>query len=105
MYNTTIHGLDDRCRGIHQGHRVLFLHPDDLTDRGPADRDLVDSVSEYGDGVERRAPAFRAVSYPTPRGCCAAYFPEANVLVPLDSTADISNTPTAKSIVVRLEPA
>ncbi|MFF4733101.1 FdhF/YdeP family oxidoreductase [Streptomyces mirabilis] len=105
QYNTTIYGLDDRYRGIHQGRRVLFLHPDDLTDRGLADGDLVDIVSEYGDGAERRAPAFRAVSYPTPRGCCAAYFPETNVLVPLDSTADISNTPTSKSIVVRLEPA
>jgi molybdopterin-dependent oxidoreductase alpha subunit len=105
QYNTTIYGLDDRYRGIHQGRRVLFLHPDDLSDRGLADGDLVDIVSEYGDGVERRAPAFRAVSYPTPRGCCAAYFPETNVLVPLDSTADISNTPTSKSIVVRLEPA
>ncbi|MDX3760253.1 FdhF/YdeP family oxidoreductase [Streptomyces sp. AK02-04a] len=105
QYNTTIYGLDDRYRGIHQGRRVLFLHPDDLSDRGLADGDLVDIVSEYGDGVERRAPAFRAVSYPTPRGCCAAYFPETNVLVPLDSTADISNTPTSKSVVVRLEPA
>ncbi|MFC9913367.1 FdhF/YdeP family oxidoreductase [Streptomyces sp. NPDC127197] len=104
QYNTTIYGLDDRYRGIHQGRRVLFLHPDDLTERGLADGDLVDIVSEYGDGVERRAPAFRAVPYPTPRGCCAAYFPETNVLVPLDSTAAISNTPTSKSIVVRLEP-
>ena len=53
---------------------------------------------------ERRAPSFRVVAYPTARGCCAAYFPEANVLVPLDSTAEVSNTPTSKSIVVRLEP-
>jgi anaerobic selenocysteine-containing dehydrogenase len=105
QYNTTIYGLDDRYRGIHQGRRVLFLHPDDLTERGLAEGDPVDIVSEYGDGVERRARAFRAVPYPTPRGCCAAYFPETNVLVPLDSTAAISNTPTSKSIVVRLEPA
>ncbi len=104
QYNTTIYGLDDRYRGIHQGRRVLFLNPDDLTDRGLADGDVVDIVSEYEDGVERRAPAFRVVPYPTPRGCCAAYFPETNVLVPLDSTAAISNTPTSKSIVVRLEP-
>ncbi|MGX1480684.1 UNVERIFIED_CONTAM: molybdopterin-dependent oxidoreductase alpha subunit [Streptomyces canus] len=104
QYNTTIYGLDDRYRGVHQGRRVLFLHPDDLAERGLADGDLVDIVSEYGDDVERRAPAFRTVSYPTPRGCCAAYFPETNVLVPLDSTAAISNTPTSKSVVVRLEP-
>ncbi|CAL9616086.1 putative oxidoreductase [Streptomyces sp. enrichment culture] len=104
QYNTTIYGLDDRYRGIHQGRRVLFVHRDDLTERGLADGDLVDIVSEYGDGVERLAHAFRVVPYPTPRGCCAAYFPETNVLVPLDSTADTSNTPTSKSIVVRLEP-
>ncbi|MGW7166741.1 FdhF/YdeP family oxidoreductase [Streptomyces sp. NPDC054884] len=104
QYNTTVYGLDDRYRGIHQGRRVLFVHPDDLADRGLADGDLVDIVSEYDDGVERRAPAFRVVPYPTPRDCCAAYFPETNVLVPLDSTAAVSNTPTSKSIVVRLEP-
>ncbi len=52
---------------------------------------------------ERRAPAFRVVSYATARGCCAAYFPETNVLVPLDSVAKQSNTPVSKSIVVRLE--
>ncbi|TPQ18161.1 FdhF/YdeP family oxidoreductase [Streptomyces sporangiiformans] len=103
QYNTTIYGLDDRYRGIHQGRRVVFVHRDDLAARGLADGDLVDIVSEYEDGVERRAPGFRTVAFPTPRGCCAAYFPETNVLVPLDSTAAISNTPTSKSIVVRLE--
>ncbi|MFC9685777.1 FdhF/YdeP family oxidoreductase [Streptomyces sp. NPDC056948] len=105
QYNTTIYGLDDRYRGIHQGRRVLFVHPDDLAVQGLADGELVDIVSEFSNGVERRAPAFRTVGYPTPRGCCAAYFPETNVLVPLDSTAEVSNTPTSKSIVVRLEPA
>lgn len=69
-----------------------------------ADDPMVDVVSVYADG-ERRAESFRAVEYPTPRGCVAAYFPEANVLVPLDSTAEVSNTPTSKSIVVRLERA
>nr|WBO76503.1 FdhF/YdeP family oxidoreductase [Streptomyces sp. SBE_14.2] len=105
QYNTTVYGLDDRYRGIHQGRRVLFVHPDDLAERGLSDGDTVDIVSEWDDGVERRAPAFRVVPYPTPRGCCAAYFPETNVLVPLDSTAAVSNTPTSKSVVVRLERA
>ncbi|MFJ7336342.1 FdhF/YdeP family oxidoreductase [Streptomyces sp. NPDC101116] len=105
QYNTTVYGLDDRYRGIHRGRRVLFVHPDDLAALGLTEGEPVDIVSEFSDGVERRAPAFRTVAYPTPRGCCAAYFPETNVLVPLDSTADISNTPTSKSIVVRLYPA
>jgi anaerobic selenocysteine-containing dehydrogenase len=103
QYNTTIYGLDDRYRGVRQGRRVVFVHPDDLAAAGFHDGDLVDVVSVH-DGVERRAPSFRAIAYPTARGCCAAYFPEANVLVPLESTAEGSRTPTSKSVVVRLEP-
>lgn len=104
QYNTTIYGLDDRYRGVHQGRRVVFVHPDDIRELDLQDAQLVDLTSEWSDGVVRRADAFRVVSYPTARGCAAAYFPETNVLVPLDSTAETSNTPTSKSIVVRLEP-
>jgi len=104
QFNTTVYGLDDRYRGITGGRRVVFVHADDLAGFGLRDGDLVDIVSIWDDG-ERRASRFRAVAYPTPRGCAAAYFPEANVLVPLDSAADGSNTPTSKSIVIRLEAA
>jgi molybdopterin-dependent oxidoreductase alpha subunit len=105
QYNTTIYGLDDRYRGVRGGRRVVFVHPDDLVALGVADGTMVDLVSEWRDGSERRAPGFRVVGYPTARGCAAAYFPEANVLVPLDSTAAGSNTPTSKSVIIRLEPA
>ena len=104
QFNTTVYGLDDRYRGIEGGRRVVFVNEADLAERGLRDADMVDLVSVWSDG-ERRASGFRAVSYPTPRGCAAAYFPEANVLVPLDSTAITSNTPTSKSIVIRLERA
>lgn len=103
QYNTTIYGLDDRYRGIHQGRRVLLVAPADLVSLGHADGEVVDIVGGWSDGRERRASAFRLVSYPTPPGTCAAYFPEANVLVPLGSTAHGSGTPTSKSVVVRLE--
>ena len=102
QFNTTVYGLNDRYRGIEGGRRVVFVNEADLAEHGFHDGDQVDIVSVYSDG-ERRASAFRAVAYPTPRGCAAAYFPEANVLVPLDSTAIGSNTPTSKSIIVRLE--
>ncbi|MFD0852010.1 molybdopterin dinucleotide binding domain-containing protein, partial [Actinomadura adrarensis] len=105
QYNTTIYGMDDRYRGIKAGRRVVFVNPDDLAGLGLADGTMVDLVSEWSDGVERRAPGFRIVQYPTAKGCAAAYFPETNVLVPLDSTAEVSNTPTSKSIVIRLEQA
>ncbi|MFB7822573.1 MULTISPECIES: FdhF/YdeP family oxidoreductase [Streptomyces] len=103
QYNTTIYGLDDRYRGIRGGRRVVMVHPEDAAELGLADGSYADLVSEWTDGSERRAPGFRVVHYPTARGCAAAYYPETNVLVPLESTADISNTPASKSVVVRLE--
>ncbi|WP_393056917.1 FdhF/YdeP family oxidoreductase [Streptomyces sp. LN549] len=103
QYNTTIYGLDDRYRGIKGGRRVVLVNPDDATSLGLPDGTYTDLVSEWKDGTERRAPGFRVVHYPTARGCAAAYYPETNVLVPLDSTADTSNTPASKSVVVRFE--
>ncbi|MEU9064563.1 FdhF/YdeP family oxidoreductase [Streptomyces sp. NPDC048430] len=105
QYNTTIYGLDDRYRGIKGGRRIVMVNPDDAQALGLADGAYTDLVSEWKDGVERRAPGFRVVHYPTARGCAAAYYPETNVLVPLDATADTSNTPASKSVVVRFETA
>jgi molybdopterin-dependent oxidoreductase alpha subunit len=102
QFNTTVYGFDDRYRGITGGRRVVFVNPIDLAALGVADGETVDLVGVAPDG-ERRADGFRAVSYPTTPGCAAAYFPEANVLVPLDSVAEVSNTPTSKSVVIRLE--
>jgi molybdopterin-dependent oxidoreductase alpha subunit len=102
QYNTTIYGHDDRYRGLKGSRRVVLVHPDDLAERNINSGDTVDIVSEFN-GEERRAVRFRAVAYPTAKGCCATYFPETNVLVPLDSTAEVSNTPTSKSLIVRLE--
>jgi len=103
QFNTTIYGLDDRYRGIKKGRRVVFVHPDDIEHLGWRDGDHVDLVSIWKDGSERAATAFRIVAYDQPRGCAAAYYPETNPLVPLDSKADGSNTPTSKSVIIRLE--
>jgi molybdopterin-dependent oxidoreductase alpha subunit len=104
QFNTTVYGLDDRYRGIRKGRDVVFVHPDDLAERGLADGDRVDVVSEWPGEPDRVLAAQRVVAYPTARGCAAAYFPEANVLVPLGSTALGSNTPASKAVIVRLEP-
>ncbi|MBO1330510.1 FdhF/YdeP family oxidoreductase [Streptomyces sp. VRA16 Mangrove soil] len=104
QWNTVPYTVNDRYRGIHGSRRVLLINPADLRALGHEDGDRVDIVGVWRDGVERRAPDFRLVSYSTPVGCVAAYYPETNVLVPLDSVADRSNTPTSKSVVVRLEP-
>ncbi len=65
QYNTTIYGLDDRYRGVKAGRRVVFVNPADLSGLGIADGAMVDLVSEWSDGTERRAPGFRVISYPT----------------------------------------
>ena len=105
QFNTTIYGLDDRYRGVSGGRRVVFVHPDDITALGLHVDQYVDLVSEWTDGSERKAPGFRVLAYEQPRGCAAAYYPETNPLVPLDSTALGSNCPTSKSVIVRLQPA
>lgn len=104
QYNTTIYGKDDRYRGIHGGRRVVLVNEADIAELGFRDGDMVHLISEFR-GTERRADNFRIVSYSTPKGCAAAYYPETNVLVPLDSVADTSGTPTSKSVIVRLERA
>jgi len=103
QWNTIPYSDNDRYRGIHGDRRVVLVNPTDLIELGLAEGDRIDVVSIWTDDVERRAPGFELVSYPTPRGCAAAYYPETNVLVPLDSVAEVSNQPTSKSIVVRLE--
>jgi anaerobic selenocysteine-containing dehydrogenase len=104
QFNTTVYGLHDRYRGVHGARRVLFMNRDDAAARGWTGGVRVDITSHFGD--ERRvARSFQVVPFPIPRRCVAAYFPEANVLVPIGSVAERSNTPTSKSIHVSLAPA
>ena len=104
QWNTIPYAMNDRYRGIHDARRIVMVNPDDLAELGIADRAEVDIVSIWHDGVERRAKGFTVVGYPAARGSAASYYPETNVLVPLDSVAEISNTPTSKGVIVRLEP-
>lgn len=102
QFNTTIYGLDDRYRGIYNERRVVLLNKEDMNEMGIAENEVVDLYNHHG-GVERYAPHFIALEYNIPKGCCATYFPETNVLVPVDTTADRSNTPTSKSIVITIK--
>ncbi len=99
QFNTTIYAEDDRYRGIYNGRRVIFMNEEDMAARGLAQGELVDITSHFR-GQRRHAPKFMVAPYSLPRGCAAAYYPETNVLVPIDSTADGSNCPTSKSIVI-----
>ncbi|PPK84120.1 molybdopterin-dependent oxidoreductase alpha subunit [Neolewinella xylanilytica] len=101
QYNTTIYGLHDRYRGVHNERRIVLMHEDDIAAIGAVAEQVVDLKSEYG-GTERWARTFQLVPYSIPRGCVAMYFPEANVLVPSEVTARGSNCPISKSVRVRV---
>lgn len=99
QYNTTIYGLNDRYRGVLNERRVIFMNPIDMELAGLQNHDVVDLVSHF-EGQERNAAQFIVIPYSIPRQCTATYFPETNVLVPLQSKARISNTPTSKTVVI-----
>ncbi|HPH84664.1 MAG TPA: FdhF/YdeP family oxidoreductase [Ferruginibacter sp.] len=104
QFNTTIYGLDDRYRGIKNERRVILMNEKDIMTLKLTDGELVNLYNHYED-VERVAYGFIVVSYPIPEGCAATYFPEANVLVPINSVADKSNTPTSKWVIITVRKA
>ncbi|MGW5973438.1 FdhF/YdeP family oxidoreductase [Streptomyces sp. NPDC055186] len=104
QWNTVPYTTDDRYRGIRGSRRVVLVNPRDLAELGLTEGQRVDLVGVWTDDTERRAEDFKVVPYPSARGCAAAYYPETQVLVPLDSVAEVSNQPASKAVVVRLEP-
>ena len=104
QYNTTIYGMDDRYRGIYNERRVVLMNKTDMKAKGFKNLEVVNLVSHFN-GKERYAHKFKVVEYDIAKGCVATYFPEANVLVPVDSTAVRSNTPVSKFVEVSINKA
>ncbi|MBS1597563.1 MAG: FdhF/YdeP family oxidoreductase [Bacteroidetes bacterium] len=102
QFNTTIYGLNDRYRGIHNERRVVFMNEKDILDGGFVAGEKVD-LFNYHDGKERVAKLFIIVPYDIPRRCTITYYPETNVLVPINSVAEKSNTPTSKLILIKIK--
>jgi molybdopterin-dependent oxidoreductase alpha subunit len=103
QFNTTVYSENDRYRGIFHGRRVIFLNAEDIARLGFEKDQWVDITSHF-EGETRRAERFKVVPYEIPLGCAAAYYPETNVLVPIRDTADGSNQPASKSLIISLEP-
>ena len=101
QYNTTVYSGQDRYRGIKTGRRIVMINPLDAKENNLHAGDLVDLISVF-EGELRHSSKWYLVEYDIPRGNIATYFPEANELIPLNSTANVSNTPTSKSVVVRI---
>jgi molybdopterin-dependent oxidoreductase alpha subunit len=104
QFNTAIYGPDDRYRGITGGRRVILMNAADIEAAGLAAGQLVDITSHFA-GERRAVTQFAIVAYDIPRRSTATYFPETNPLVPLESTARISNTPTSKFVIITLAPS
>ncbi len=102
QFNTTIYGLEDRYRGIHNERRVVLLNPEDMSELNLVKGQVVDLTSHF-QGEERVAKHFIVVPYEIPRRCAASYYPETNVLVPIGSVAERSNTPSSKFIVISIQ--
>ena len=103
QYNTTIYGMDDRYRGVYNARRVVMMNPQDMHKLGLHPSDYIDLTSHFN-GRTIDSPKWKVVPYEIPRGNLAAYFPEANVLIPLESVAKGSNTPTSKWVEVSVVP-
>jgi len=102
QFNTTIYGLDDRYRGIYNERRVILMNENDIEKAGFMAGTIVDLYNFHG-GIKRVAPNFIIVPYSIPERCVATYFPETNTLVPIDSYADRSMTPTSKTVVIEIK--
>ena len=105
QYNTTVYSMNDRYRGVYGMRDVIFANEADIRRLGFEPEQKVDLVSLWGDGKERRVKGFTLLSYDIPQGQAAAYYPETNPLVPLESVGDKTFTPTSKFIAIRLEAA
>ena len=103
QFNTVVYGLDDRYRGIKNERRVILMNPDDMAEAGIDEGDVLDLTSHFH-GETRMAERFIAVPYPIPNRCTATYFPEGNVLVPIGSVAEKSNTPVSKYVIITVAP-
>ncbi|TDK32318.1 FdhF/YdeP family oxidoreductase [Rhizobium deserti] len=102
QFNTTVYGYSDRFRGVEGTRMIVFLNPADMARLGLRDADIVTLETASSDNVARSRPGLRVVPYNIPEGCCGAYYPECNVLIPLAQHAEQSKVPAAKSVPVRV---
>jgi len=104
QFNTAVFALNDRYRGIRGERRVILMNPQDMQQLGFVAGQPVDLASTETDRP-RLGRLFHAIPYNIPRGCAAAYFPEANHVVPLGHTDSESSTPASKGVPVIIRPA
>ena len=101
QFNTTIYGFSDRLRGLEGSRMIVMMNRDEMARAGLAEGQTV-ALEGAADGGARRVDGFKVTPYDLPDGCVAAYYPEANPLVPLDHHDLLSKTPAYKGALVRV---
>ncbi|HET6603588.1 MAG TPA: FdhF/YdeP family oxidoreductase [Xanthomonadaceae bacterium] len=102
QFNTTVYSADDRYRDTFGDRRVVFVNAADLAARGLRDGDRVDIETLVDDGIERRLTGYTARAWNIPRGCAAAYYPEAGALIAASTFSEHTRTPLYKEMPVRV---
>ncbi len=105
QYNTTLYGLNDRYRGVTGRRDVLFINADEAEKRQLRVGDQVNVIALDAEGnhTSRRMDNLTIVVLDMAAGSAGAYYPEANVLVPLDSHDTKSGIPAYKSVPIAME--
>ncbi|HKS34057.1 MAG TPA: FdhF/YdeP family oxidoreductase [Enterobacteriaceae bacterium] len=101
QYNTTIYAMDDRYRGVFGRRDILFMNEGDMAQLGLEHGDRVDITTALP-GSTLRLDDITVVAYSIASGTVGAYYPEANVLVPLDYLDKESGTPSYKSVPINI---
>ena len=101
QYNTTIYAMDDRYRGVFGRRDILFMNEGDMAELGLEHGDRVDITTALP-GSTLRLDDITVVAYSIASGTVGAYYPEANVLVPLDYLDKESGTPSYKSVPINV---
>jgi molybdopterin-dependent oxidoreductase alpha subunit len=102
QFNTTIYGFRDRLRGLEGSRNILLINPEEMEQRGLSEGQVVGLKCVVDDGVERVLHGLKVTAYDLPDSCVAAYYPEANPLIPLSYHDKLSQTPAAKGVPVRV---
>nr|WP_298724897.1 FdhF/YdeP family oxidoreductase [uncultured Steroidobacter sp.] len=102
QFNTTIYGFSDRLRGLSGPRDIVLINPEEMVRRGLTEGELVTLECAVEDGAERRVRGLKILAYDLPDGCLAAYYPEANPLIPVGYRDELSKTPSYKGVPVRI---
>jgi len=102
QFNTTIFGFEDRYRNTSR-RDVLFMHPDEMTRMGWQVGDKIMVSRQDSTDKQRTLGPLILTEMDIAAHAVAAYYPESNTLIDLDSHAPKSRTPAYKSIPVSLE--